>query len=326
MLATGTTTIDNAAREPEIADLAAFLNAMGAQVSGAGRLTITIVGVGVDQLVAVDHNVMADRIEAATFLAALGVAGGEITLVGARADHMDMFVPKMGEMGMHLAPTAEGISAQAPERLTSVDVSTLPYPGLATDYKPFFVAMLVTADGVGIVTENIFSGRFRSIDELVRMGADIRTEGHHAVVRGRPRLSGAPVWAHDIRAGAALVVAAPAPTVRPSWLTPSTSTRATSSSSRSWWVWTPTSGGPDRVVGTRRRILVGLGRRPNSVRSGVGHLQEQGEHGDGGQDHQGFVPPALVGQHGDGEAGHTCSVPRPAVAGTPGAWIRLQLA
>ena len=208
VLATGTTTIDNAAREPEIADLAAFPNAMGARVSGAGRSTITIVGVGVDQLVAVDHTVMADRIEAATFLAALGVAGGDITLVGARADHMDMFVRKVGEMGMHLAPTAEGISAQAPARLTAVDVATLPYPGLATDYKPFFVAMLATADGVGIVTENIFSGRFRDIDELVRMGADIRTEGHHAVVRSRPRLSGAPVRTHDIWAGAALVVAA----------------------------------------------------------------------------------------------------------------------
>jgi UDP-N-acetylglucosamine 1-carboxyvinyltransferase len=96
----------------------------------------------------------------------------------------------------------------APGRLRSVDVSTLPYPGLATDYKPFLVALLTTADGVGIVTENIFSGRFRYIDELIRMGADIRTEGHHAVVRGRPRLSGAPVRAHDIRAGAALVVAA----------------------------------------------------------------------------------------------------------------------
>jgi UDP-N-acetylglucosamine 1-carboxyvinyltransferase len=121
---------------------------------------------------------------------------------------MDMFVQKVVEMGMEVEPVAEGVHAVAPKRLRSVDVSTLPYPGLATDYKPFFVSMLTTADGVGIVTENIFSGRFRYIDELVRMGADIRTEGHHAVVRGRPRLSGAPVRAHDIRAGAALVVAA----------------------------------------------------------------------------------------------------------------------
>jgi UDP-N-acetylglucosamine 1-carboxyvinyltransferase len=206
VLATGTTVIDNAAREPEIADLAAFLNRMGARVSGAGSSTITIVGV--ESVSPAEHTVVADRIEAATFLAALGVAGGELTLVGARAEHMDMFVQKMREMGMYLSATPDGISAQAQRRLTAVDVSTLPYPGLATDYKPFFVAMLSTADGVGIVTENIFSGRFRYIDELVRMGADIRTEGHHAVVRGRPRLSGAPVRAHDIRAGAALVVAA----------------------------------------------------------------------------------------------------------------------
>jgi UDP-N-acetylglucosamine 1-carboxyvinyltransferase len=153
-----------------------------------------------------------DRIEAATYLAALGVAGGEVLLEGARADHMEMLVSKLADMGMQLTvdagPDEPRIRAVAPERLSAVDVSTLPYPGLATDYKPFFVAMLTTADGVGIVTENIFSGRFRYIDELVRMGADIRTEGHHAVVRGASRLSGAPVRAPDIRAGAALVIAA----------------------------------------------------------------------------------------------------------------------
>ncbi|HEY5153399.1 MAG TPA: UDP-N-acetylglucosamine 1-carboxyvinyltransferase [Acidimicrobiales bacterium] len=206
VLAKGTTVIDNAAREPEIADLAAFLNRMGAHVLGAGSSTITIEGV--DQLGPVEHSVIPDRIEAATFLAALGVAGGEITLAGARADHMDMFVQKLGEMGVRISPQTDGMWAMVPGRLRAVDVSTLPYPGLATDYKPFFVSLLTTADGVGIVTENIFSGRFRYIDELVRMGADIRTEGHHAVVRGRERLSGAPVRAHDIRAGAALVVAA----------------------------------------------------------------------------------------------------------------------
>jgi len=206
VLAKGTTIIDNAAREPEIADLAAFLNRMGAQVLGAGSSTITIEGV--EELSPVEHTVVPDRIEAATFLAALGVAGGEITLAGARADHMDMLIQKLGEMGMRISPETDGIWAMAPGRLRAVDVSTLPYPGLATDYKPFFVAMLSTADGVGIVTENIFSGRFRYIDELVRMGADIRTEGHHAVVRGQAILSSAPVRAHDIRAGAALVVAA----------------------------------------------------------------------------------------------------------------------
>jgi UDP-N-acetylglucosamine 1-carboxyvinyltransferase len=205
VLAEGSTIIENAAREPEIADLAGFLNRMGANVLGAGSSTIQIEGV--DELAPVEHTVIPDRIEAATYLAALAVAGGELVLQGARPDHMDMLVSKLGEMGMRISPDPAGLWAMAPPRLHSVDVSTLPYPGLATDYKPFFVAMLSTADGMGIVTENLFSGRFRYIDELVRMGADIRIEGHHAVVRGRDRLSGAPVRAPDIRAGAALVIA-----------------------------------------------------------------------------------------------------------------------
>lgn len=206
VLAKGTTVLDNAAREPEIADLAAFLNRMGATVLGAGSSTITVEGV--EELSPVEHTVIPDRVEAATFLAAVGIAGGEITLQGARPDHMDMIVVKLGEMGMRISPTNDGLWAMASRRLTSVDISTLPYPGLATDYKPLLVAMLATADGVGIVTENIFHGRFRYVDELVRMGADVRTEGHHAVVRGQPMLSGAPVRSPDIRAGAALVIAA----------------------------------------------------------------------------------------------------------------------
>jgi UDP-N-acetylglucosamine 1-carboxyvinyltransferase len=205
VLAKGTTVIENAAREPEIADLAAFLNRMGAQVVGAGSSTITVDGV--DELTAVEHSVIPDRVETATFLAALGVAGGELTLAGARADHLDMLIVKLAEMGMRISPDPEGLWAMAPARLRSTDVSTLPYPGIATDYMPLLVAMLTVADGVGIVTENIFSGRFRYIDELVRMGAEIRTDAHHAVVRGREWLSGAPVKAPDIRAGAALVVA-----------------------------------------------------------------------------------------------------------------------
>jgi UDP-N-acetylglucosamine 1-carboxyvinyltransferase len=205
VLAKGVTVIDNAAREPEIADLASFLNRMGAQVLGAGSSTIRVEGV--DDLNAVEHTVIPDRIEAATFLAAVGVAGGELTLEGARADHMDMLVDKLAEMGMRVSPTADGLWAMAPERLRAIDVATLPYPGIATDYKPLFVALLAVADGVGIVTENIFSGRFRYVDELVRMGADVRTDAHHVVVRGKTLLSGAPVRAPDIRAGAALVVA-----------------------------------------------------------------------------------------------------------------------
>lgn len=205
VLAKGTTVIDNAAREPEIADLASFLNRMGAQVLGAGSSTIRVDGV--DELSSVEHTVIPDRIEAATFLAAAGVCGGEITLDGARADHMDMLIEKLGDMGMRISPESGGLWAMAPDRLRATDVATLPYPGIATDYMPLFVTLLAVADGVGIVTENIFSGRFRYVDELVRMGADIRTDARHAVVRGLPQLSGAPVKAPDIRAGAALVLA-----------------------------------------------------------------------------------------------------------------------
>ena len=203
--AKGTTVIENAAREPEIADLAAYLNAMCGRVVGAGSSTIEIEGV--DELVPADHEVIPDRIEAATFLAAVGLAGGEITIDGARPDHMDLLIQKLGDMGVRVSPSSSGLWASARGRLKSIDVATLPYPGIATDYKPLLVTMLTVADGVGIVSENLFSGRFRYVQELVRMGADIRTEGHHAVVRGVPRLSGAPVRAPDIRAGAALIVA-----------------------------------------------------------------------------------------------------------------------
>jgi len=206
VLAKGRTVIDNAAREPEIADLAAFLNRMGAQVSGAGTSTIEVEGV--ERLEGTEHVVIPDRIEAATYLAALAVAGGELTIQGARPDHMDLLIRKLGEMGMRISPDSSGLWAFAPRRLTAVDVATLPYPGIASDYKPFFMSILAVADGVGIISENVFgAGRFRYVDELRRMGADIRTEAHHAVVRGIPRLSGAPVRAPDIRAGAALVVA-----------------------------------------------------------------------------------------------------------------------
>lgn len=205
VLAKGTTIIDNAAREPEIADLAALLNRMGASIVGVGTSTLEIEGV--EELEPADHTVIPDRIEAATYLAAVALAGGEITIDGARPDHMDMFIQKLGDMGVRIAPSSSGLWALANRRLSAVDVSTLPYPGIATDYKPLFVTMLSVAEGVAIVTENLFAGRFKYVSELIRMGADIRTEGRHAVVRGVPRLSGAPVRASDIRAGAALVVA-----------------------------------------------------------------------------------------------------------------------
>ena len=206
--AKGRTLIHNPAREPEIGDLVNFLNQMGAQVGWAGdRLAVD----GVERLAPArstdGYRVIPDRIEAATFLAAVGMCGGSVFLRDAVADHMTMLIRKLSEMEVRIVSDAAGVRATATGRLSSADVSTLPYPGLATDYKPFLVSLLTTASGVGIVTENIFTGRFRYIDELRRMGADIRTEGHHAVVRGTERLSGAPVRAHDIRAGAALVVA-----------------------------------------------------------------------------------------------------------------------
>jgi UDP-N-acetylglucosamine 1-carboxyvinyltransferase len=205
VLAKGTTVIDNAAREPEIADLAAFLDRMGAHVVGAGTSTIEIDGV--DELQGADSEIMADRVEAGTLLIACGIAGGEIELVGTRMEHLEVVVMKLGEMGMRVSPTPEGLWARCDTRLTAVDIATLPHPGFATDFMPLAVALLAVADGSAIVTENVYDGRFQFVDELARMGADIRTEGRHAIVRGVERLSGAPVSASDVRAGAALTVA-----------------------------------------------------------------------------------------------------------------------
>ncbi|MHB8681327.1 MAG: UDP-N-acetylglucosamine 1-carboxyvinyltransferase [Acidimicrobiales bacterium] len=207
VLGKGTTVIENAAREPEVADLAGLLQKMGARISGAGTSHVEIEGVDELHPAGEAHRVIPDRVVAATFLAAVGLAGGVVVVEDARADHMDMLLRKMGEMGLDISQTPDGLRAVRERRLHSVDVATLPYPGVATDYKPFLTTMLSVADGVGIVSENLFSGRFRYVDELRRMGADIRTEGHHAVVRGVRRLSGAPVRAPDLRAGAALVLA-----------------------------------------------------------------------------------------------------------------------
>ena len=205
VLARGTTTIENAAREPEITDLANFLSQMGALIDGIGTSRLRVDGV--ERLEPISYEVIPDRIEAATYLCALAICGGELHLENARAEHMEMLLRKLEEMGMHISEGDGGVRAKVTERLKSADVSTLPYPGLATDYKPFLVAALSVASGAGMVTENIFAGRFRYVDELVRMGAEIKAEGRHAVVRGVERLSGAPVRAHDIRAGAALVIA-----------------------------------------------------------------------------------------------------------------------
>ncbi|MGZ4737802.1 MAG: UDP-N-acetylglucosamine 1-carboxyvinyltransferase [Ilumatobacteraceae bacterium] len=205
--AKGTTVIDNVAREPEITDLCAMLTSMGADIEGAGSSTLVVHGVEPGSLHATDHAVVTDRIQAATYLAAVAVSGGEVVLRGARADHMDMLLRRFADMGVTVTSTGHGLAVYAEGRLRSIDVATLPYPGIATDYKPLIVTMLSVADGVGIVTENLYPGRVRYVEELQRLGADIRTDGHHAVVRGVPRLSGAPVRAPDIRAGAALVVA-----------------------------------------------------------------------------------------------------------------------
>ncbi|MGO9581950.1 MAG: UDP-N-acetylglucosamine 1-carboxyvinyltransferase [Acidimicrobiales bacterium] len=205
VLAKGTTVIENAAREPEICDLAATLTEMGAHIQGAGTSRIEVEGV--EDLRPAEHRAIPDRVEAATFVAAVGLVGGEVLVRRARPEHMDMLLEKLRQMGMTCTPTDEGILAAAEGRLRSVDVATLPYPGVATDYKPLLVTLLSVADGVAIVSENLFAGRFRYIDELRRMGAKIKTEGHHAIVRGVPSLSGARVQAPDIRAGAALVLA-----------------------------------------------------------------------------------------------------------------------
>ena len=142
-----------------------------------------------------------------TYIAAVAVCGGELVLHEARADHMEMLLRRFRDMGLTIVARPDGLAVFAPDRLHSIDVATLPFPGIATDYKPLIITMLSVASGVGIVTENLYPGRFRYVEELQRLGADIRTDGHHAVVRGRPSLSGAPVRAPDIRAGAALVVA-----------------------------------------------------------------------------------------------------------------------
>ena len=203
--ADGVTVIENAAREPEIRDLAAFLNQMGARIEGAGTSTIEITGV--DELSSVNTELCGDRIDAGTFLMACGVAGGDITLEGIRFDQLEMVIVKLRQMGMEITVTDSGLRAQADQRLKSVDVATLPFPGFATDFMPMTVALLSVADGTSIVSENIFDSRFSFIDELNRMGSDIRTEDRHAVVRGVERLSGAPVRAFDVRAGAALAIA-----------------------------------------------------------------------------------------------------------------------
>ncbi len=204
--ARGTTVIDNAAREPEIADTASMLVAMGAHIEGAGTSTIEIHGV--DAFAPVVHRTIVDRIESGTWAAAAVATRGDVTIEGARADHLDLLLSKLADAGAEVARTEDGVRVVQVDRPRAIDFVTLPYPGLATDFQPILMAMLAVATGTSIATENVFESRFVYVDELRRMGADIRTEGHHAVIRGVERLSGAPVRAVDIRAGAAMVIAA----------------------------------------------------------------------------------------------------------------------
>jgi UDP-N-acetylglucosamine 1-carboxyvinyltransferase len=204
--AAGTTVIENAAREPEIQDLAAFLSAMGARIHGAGTPTIEVEGA--DPLLAVDHTVIPDRIEAGTFALAACVTGGDVLLRGARPDHLDLVLAKLEEAGASITDRDDGVRVAMAGRPRAVDLVTLPYPGFPTDLQPPMMALLAGAEGTSILTENVFESRFMFVDELNRMGSDIRTEGHHAVVRGVDRLSSAPVRALDLRAGAALILAA----------------------------------------------------------------------------------------------------------------------
>ncbi|HEY7763135.1 MAG TPA: UDP-N-acetylglucosamine 1-carboxyvinyltransferase [Actinomycetota bacterium] len=204
--ARGTTVIDNAAREPEIADLASFLSAMGAHIDGAGTNTIEVEGV--DALVPTEHAAIPDRIETGTWSAVAVATRGDVTLVDARPDHLDLFLQKLADAGAEVVMTEQGLRVSQADRARAIDFVTLPYPGVATDFQPILMAMLATADGTSIATENVFESRFLYVDELRRMGADIRTEGHHAVIRGVERLSAAPVRALDIRAGAAMTIAA----------------------------------------------------------------------------------------------------------------------
>jgi UDP-N-acetylglucosamine 1-carboxyvinyltransferase len=206
VLATGTTVIDNAAREPDLVDLGEFLIGMGAKIEGLGTPTITIYGV--KELKPTDHTTITDRIIAGTWAFAAAMTQGDITILGGRADHMEVMLEKLTSAGAIVTSIHNGIRVQMNQRPKAIDVATLPYPGFATDLLPFIIGMNSIAEGHSIVTENVFESRFMFVNELMRLGAQITVDGHHASIDGIPQLSGAPVEATDIRAGAGLVLAA----------------------------------------------------------------------------------------------------------------------
>jgi UDP-N-acetylglucosamine 1-carboxyvinyltransferase len=204
-VAKGETSIVNAAREPEIVDQANHLNAMGASIRGAGTPIIHITGT--PDLQPVEHNVVPDRLEAGTFAIAAAITGGDVTVTGCIPTHLRMELSKLEDTGALVEKGDGWLRVGGPVRPRPVDFVTLPYPGFHTDLHPQMVALLSVADGTSIVTENLYDARFRYVGELSRMGADISTEAQHAVIRGKEELSGCPVLAPDIRAGAALVLA-----------------------------------------------------------------------------------------------------------------------
>ncbi len=205
-LAKGITTIENAAREPDVVDLGEFLNSMGAKISGLGTHTIKIEGVS--HLTPTIHATLPDRIVSGTWAFAAAMTRGDITIENGRVDHLELPLDKLVEAGAVVTTTENGFRVKMDKRPTAVDVATLPYPGFPTDLQPMVITLNSIAQGTSIVTENVFEGRFMFINELLRLGAKIQVDGHHAAITGIEQLSAAPVVATDIRAGAGLVLAA----------------------------------------------------------------------------------------------------------------------
>lgn len=204
-LAEGTTIIENCAKEPEIVDLANYLNKMGAIVKGAGTETIRIEGV--ESLTGCEHTVIPDRIEAGTFITAAAITGGNILVKGAVPEHISALIAKMEEMGVRFEEENGGLRVIAPEKLKAVDIKTMPYPGFPTDMQPQMMALLLRAHGTSMVTETVFENRFMHVEEFRRMNANIKIEGRSVIINGPYNLQGAEVASTDLRAGAALVIA-----------------------------------------------------------------------------------------------------------------------
>ena len=205
VLARGTTTLHNVAREPDVVDLGQYLIAMGARIEGLGSSTLIIEGV--DSLHAATHTTLPDRIVTGTWAFAAVITQGDITIKGGRADHLEVPLDKLVAAGAVITSTSDGFRVKMDRRAESVDIATLPYPGFPTDLQPMAITMNSVAKGSAIVTENVFEARFMFVNELRRLGANITVDGHHAWISGVPLLSGAPVAATDIRAGAGLVLA-----------------------------------------------------------------------------------------------------------------------